>query len=118
MSGGGCTWRRSSRSLCGDGRLWARSFWRKDRAGCAAGRSLHVLASRHGRIGYQIERVAPDDPVELPWDLGFSSAPADGILFSGIVGDIDSAGSLEVEPAVDVAGIALSPAVDLSFVPH
>jgi predicted RNA-binding Zn-ribbon protein involved in translation (DUF1610 family) len=96
--------------------LWARSSWRTDRLSCAGGHAFHTLVSRHGRFGYQLLRIPSGAP--LARELEFSSAPADSMFFSGMVGDIESVHDLEQEPAVDVLGVELSPAMGICFVPH
>ena len=94
--------------------LWIRSRTTKDRFSCTYGYSLHLLASRHGAIGYQRLQM----PTREPWSADLSSRPADAILFMGIVGEVDSVRSFGEEPSLELLGAELTPRLGIYFVPH
>jgi 4-amino-4-deoxy-L-arabinose transferase-like glycosyltransferase len=103
--------------------LWARSHWRKDRVGYFDGRRMYVLVSRHGSFGYQADAfgaigVLQKDAPPQESDLSFHSAPADDVLFTGMVGEVDSVRELEEEPGFALVGIELTPSRGYYFVPH
>ena len=88
----------------------------------ADGSKITILASRHGKFGFQIFDFAsllPNPRIpDRPRAYYFKSEPADDMLFSGLVGDIHSARDVDEEPAIDCMGIELTPKSGIYFVPH